>query len=102
MPFRHPTRIREALTDYFRSRMSEQSRGVIQELKDQGAYPPSRPHRRGKGQILEHSFRTLGILLGLLFVAGLAQLFTLGQHPLKASGQRLRTKGRSAPNREVN
>ncbi|RPF71668.1 ATP-binding protein [Aurantiacibacter spongiae] len=31
--------IREALGDYFRSRMSEQSLGVIQELKDQGAYP---------------------------------------------------------------
>lgn len=31
--------IREALTDYFRTRMSEQSLGVIQELKDQGAYP---------------------------------------------------------------
>lgn len=31
--------IRQELTDYFRSRMSEQSLGVIQELKDQGAYP---------------------------------------------------------------
>jgi hypothetical protein len=33
------THIRESLTDYFRSRMSEQSLGVIQDLKDQGAYP---------------------------------------------------------------
>lgn len=33
------THIRDALTDYFRSRMSEQSLGVIQDLKDQGAYP---------------------------------------------------------------
>lgn len=32
-------RIREALADYFRTRMSEQSLGVIQDLKDQGAYP---------------------------------------------------------------
>src|SRR3546814_17687798 len=31
--------IRESLSNYFRSRMSEQSLGVIQELKDQGAYP---------------------------------------------------------------
>lgn len=31
--------IRGELTDYFRSRMSEQSLGVIQELKDAGAYP---------------------------------------------------------------
>lgn len=31
--------IRQALTDYFRARMSEQSLGVIQDLKDQGAYP---------------------------------------------------------------
>lgn len=31
--------IRESLSDYFRSRMSEQSLGVIQDLKDQGAYP---------------------------------------------------------------
>ncbi|MBO9621681.1 MAG: ATP-binding protein [Sphingomonas sp.] len=31
--------IREALGDYFRGRMSEQSLGVIQDLKDQGAYP---------------------------------------------------------------
>jgi hypothetical protein len=31
--------IREALGDYFRSRMSEQSLGIIQDLKDQGAYP---------------------------------------------------------------
>lgn len=31
--------IRDALGDYFRSRISEQSLGVIQELKDQGAYP---------------------------------------------------------------
>ena len=33
------THIRQALTDYFRSRISEQSLGVIQDLKDQGAYP---------------------------------------------------------------
>lgn len=33
------THIREALTDYFRGRMSEQSLGVIQVLKDEGAYP---------------------------------------------------------------
>jgi hypothetical protein len=33
------THIRESLSDYFRSRMTEQSLGVIQELKDQGAYP---------------------------------------------------------------
>lgn len=32
-------KIREALGDYFRSRMSEQSLGIIQQLKDQGAYP---------------------------------------------------------------
>jgi hypothetical protein len=32
-------RIREALGDYFRGRMSENSLGVIQDLKDQGAYP---------------------------------------------------------------
>lgn len=31
--------IRQALTDYFRTRMSEQSLGIIQDLKDQGAYP---------------------------------------------------------------
>jgi len=31
--------IREVLGDYFRSRMSEKSLGVIQELKEQGAYP---------------------------------------------------------------
>lgn len=31
--------IREALGDYFRARMSENSLGVIQDLKDQGAYP---------------------------------------------------------------
>lgn len=33
------SQIRESLSDYFRSRMSEQSLGIIQELKDQGAYP---------------------------------------------------------------
>ena len=31
--------IRSELTDYFRSRVSEQSLGVIQELKDEGSYP---------------------------------------------------------------
>jgi hypothetical protein len=31
--------IRQQLTDYFRTRMSEQSLGIIQDLKDQGAYP---------------------------------------------------------------
>lgn len=31
--------VREALGDYFRGRMSEKSLGVIQDLKDQGAYP---------------------------------------------------------------
>lgn len=31
--------IRQGLTDYFRARMSEQSLGIIQDLKDQGAYP---------------------------------------------------------------
>lgn len=33
------SQIRESLSDYFRSRMTEQSLGFIQELKDQGAYP---------------------------------------------------------------
>jgi hypothetical protein len=31
--------IREALSEYFRARLSEQSLGIIQDLKDQGAYP---------------------------------------------------------------
>lgn len=31
--------IRQALTDYFRTRTSEKSLGIIQDLKDQGAYP---------------------------------------------------------------
>lgn len=31
--------IRESLSDYFRSRMSEQSLGIIEDLKSQGAYP---------------------------------------------------------------
>lgn len=33
------THIRQAVTDYFRTRISEQSLGIIQDLKDQGAYP---------------------------------------------------------------
>jgi hypothetical protein len=33
------THIRQSLTDYFRTRTSEQSLGIIQDLKDQGAYP---------------------------------------------------------------
>src|SRR3546814_1003689 len=33
------TTLFRSLSNYFRSRMSEQSLGVIHELKDQGAYP---------------------------------------------------------------
>ncbi len=33
------THIRNELTDYFRTRISEQSLGVIQDLKDEGSYP---------------------------------------------------------------